>query len=122
MTAKTPLSGDELRNTLQLDILYDTNVQDIHIERLVSLIEQEAAKRVETERTFLYKKYKELWAGLMAIKPHLDKPFPDDPRWTPWSRFVHPRMVMLQQAFKGNDVGELEAMGDLSDRKAGDAN
>lgn len=31
---------------------------------------------------------KRLWCGLMAIKPFLDKPYPDDPRWTPWTRFV----------------------------------
>lgn len=37
-----------------------------------------------------------LWAGLMAVKPLLDQPYPDDPRWTPWTRFVEPRLADLQ--------------------------
>ena len=27
-------------------------------------------------------------ASLIAVKGHLDTPYPDDPRWTPWTRFI----------------------------------
>lgn len=58
----------------------------------------------------ILKKYKYLRAGLLGIKPILDKPYPDDPRWTPWTRFVEPRLIMLEEAFKGNDMGQLAAL------------
>jgi hypothetical protein len=27
----------------------------------------------------------------LTVKPMLDKPYPDDPRWSPWTRWVEPR-------------------------------
>jgi hypothetical protein len=27
----------------------------------------------------------------ITVKPNLDKPYPDDPRWSPWTRWVEPR-------------------------------
>lgn len=27
----------------------------------------------------------------LTVKPNLDKPYPDDPRWSPWTRWVEPR-------------------------------
>jgi hypothetical protein len=36
------LSDDDLRNTLLLDILYDTNVSGHHIEKIVSIIHKQA--------------------------------------------------------------------------------
>jgi hypothetical protein len=41
---------------------------------------------------------KNLWTGLFAIKPHLDKPYPEDPRWTPWSRFVEHELDLAMTA------------------------
>lgn len=35
--------------------------------------------------------------GLIAVSPLLDKPYSDAPEWTPWSRFVHPRLVELRR-------------------------
>lgn len=26
--------------------------------------------------------------AVLAVAPSLEKPYPDDPRWTPWTRFV----------------------------------
>lgn len=31
---------------------------------------------------------REIIASLIAVKGHLDTPYPDDPRWTPWTRFI----------------------------------
>lgn len=72
-----------------------------------------AAERAEAvkERTDLINlKFKALEAGLIAVSNHLDKPFTDDPRWTPWSRFILPRAKMVREAIKGNDIGEMAAM------------
>lgn len=63
------------------------------------------------------KKYKKLYAGLFGIKPFLDKPYPDDERWTPWTRFVEPRLKMMSEAFKGVDIGELAAMAEIAREK-----
>ena len=39
-----------------------------------------------------------LWSGLFAIKPHLDKPYPEDGRWTPWTRFVEQELARCEHA------------------------
>lgn len=39
-----------------------------------------------------------LWTGLFAIKPHLDKPYPEDGRWTPWTRFVEQELARAEHA------------------------
>lgn len=38
-----------------------------------------------------------LAAALIAIEPHLSTPYPDDPRWTPWTRFVEPPLEYLYE-------------------------
>ena len=40
----------------------------------------------------LHEAMKRLRSGLFAVEPHLNKPFKEDPRWTPYSRFVEPRI------------------------------
>ncbi|MEU1800842.1 hypothetical protein [Streptomyces sp. NPDC019937] len=37
-------------------------------------------------------------SALVAVAPLLDQPYPDDPRWTPWTRFVRPAMAELREA------------------------
>lgn len=70
----------------------------------------EAVKLVED-------KFEKLEHGIFAVLPLLDKPYPDDPRWTPYERFIHPREIMVREALKGNDVGELWAMGRAAEYK-----
>jgi hypothetical protein len=36
-----------------------------------------------------------LRSGIFGIEPYLNKPFPDDPRWTPYTRFVEPYLTNL---------------------------
>lgn len=36
-------------------------------------------------------------ASLIAVKGHLDTPYPDDPRWTPWTRFVERAMRQVEE-------------------------
>ena len=36
-------------------------------------------------------------ASLIAVKGHLDKPYPDNPRWTPWTRFVERELRRLDE-------------------------
>jgi hypothetical protein len=31
---------------------------------------------------------RDIIASLIAVRPHLTTPYSDDPRWTPWDRFV----------------------------------
>lgn len=38
---------------------------------------------------------KKLRSGLFAVEPQLNKPYPDDPRWTPYTRFVEPHLTNL---------------------------
>lgn len=37
-------------------------------------------------------------ASLIAVKGHLDTPYPDDPRWTPWTRFIERELHKLDDA------------------------
>lgn len=43
---------------------------------------------------------REIVASLIAVKPHLDKPYPDDPRWTPWTRFVERTLARVDELAK----------------------
>lgn len=41
----------------------------------------------------------------LTVKPSLDKPYSDDPRWTPWSRWMdRPAHEALDVAMKLRDV------------------
>lgn len=37
-------------------------------------------------------------ADCIAVKHHLDSPYPDDPQWTPWTRFVERGLQRLDAA------------------------
>lgn len=37
-------------------------------------------------------------SALIAVSPLLEQPYPDDPRWTPWTRFVQPALRELREA------------------------
>ena len=39
-------------------------------------------------------------SALIAVKGHLDQPYPDDDRWTPWTRFVEPALQRLDESVK----------------------
>ena len=43
---------------------------------------------------------REIIASLIAVKPHLDAPYPDDPRWTPWTRFVERTLARVDELAK----------------------
>jgi hypothetical protein len=43
-------------------------------------VSDQAARLAELRRDII--------SALIAVKGHLDTPYPDDPRWTPWTRFV----------------------------------
>jgi hypothetical protein len=48
---------------------------------------------------------RDILASLIAVKPHLDVPYRDDPRWTPWTRFVErtlDRVDELAEIAKGS--------------------
>lgn len=47
-----------------------------------------------------------MWAALETVKFHLVKPYPDDPRWTPWSRFVEPAVTKLIEADRARTAGK----------------
>ena len=39
-----------------------------------------------------------LHSTLIALSNRLDKPYPDDERWTPWTRFVLPMIDVVDSA------------------------
>lgn len=43
----------------------------------------------------LKKAVSQLKAGLFAIMYYIDKPFPDDARWTPYTRFIEPQIKQV---------------------------
>jgi hypothetical protein len=64
---------------------------------------REAAARRSAARNLR----REIAASLIAVKPHLDKPYPDDPRWTPWTRFIERTLERVDELAKlaGADRG-----------------
>jgi hypothetical protein len=36
--------------------------------------------------------------SLIAVRGHLDEPYPDDERWTPWTRFIERCLIGLDSA------------------------
>jgi hypothetical protein len=82
---------------------------------LLAQLQQLRDREVEAARTqhheLIVKKLKKFEAAIFAVKFYLDKPYPDDERWTPYTRFVGPRLKMLEVAItKGEDIGDLAAM------------
>lgn len=67
---------------------------------------------LEREKARLQQALKELRAkvvpSLIAVKGHLDTPYVDDERWTPWTRFVEPCLYrfdeVLDEALAGPDT------------------
>jgi len=66
----------------------------------------------------LHEASKKLRSGLFAVEPLINKPYPDDPRWTPYTRFVEPYLLSLtyvieqlviQEAQKANPRKEIES-------------
>lgn len=50
-----------------------------------------------------------LTSALIAVEPLLTTPYPDDPRWTPWTRFVGPALKGLTDALRtGPDAVEAQ--------------
>jgi hypothetical protein len=78
------------------------------------------------ERRRIYRAFKKLVNGISAILPKINQPYPDDPRWTPHSRFVNPAERVLLAYFEGRDpdphdlllsrVDWSELHGDIADK------
>ena len=41
---------------------------------------------------------KRVFTAGLTVKPYLDSPYPDDDRWTPWTRFLRPALVRLDES------------------------
>jgi hypothetical protein len=75
--------------------------QAAEIERLRGTVE-----RARTAR-------RRLTSALTAVESHLTTPYPDDPRWTPWTRFVQPALKGLTDALRAEpDAAELRHLVD----------
>jgi hypothetical protein len=46
-----------------------------------------------------------LMSAMIAVEGHLNRPYPEDPRWTPWSRFVEPALARLSEALGAQKRG-----------------
>lgn len=102
---------EELRKTVN-DLLpshFDRSDVDLVVALIKSRDEQR--EREITEKIALIRsKYQKLENGIFAVMYYLDKPYPDDDRWTPYSRFIHPKMIMVRKALSGADVSEMWAI------------
>lgn len=77
-----------------------------HIESEVAMIERTINKYIDAAyhagRTHsdgsvaeIVEAAKGVEIALIAVAPTLEKPFDDDPRWSPWTRFVEPKLDKL---------------------------
>src|SRR5882672_994244 len=67
-----------------------------------------AVREKQAQIDLIKKQTHKLNAGLIAVDFYLNKPYPDDPRWTPYTRFIGPRLKMLSRAvFNNEEIGEL---------------
>ncbi|MDQ0825370.1 hypothetical protein QFZ60_001543 [Arthrobacter sp. B2I5] len=84
--------------------LYQTEELEGIKEELAALISQQCNQARIDERKKVRKPFGELMAGLFAIDYYINKPFPDDPRWTPKSRFIEPRVQDVLATLKTRDT------------------
>lgn len=57
--------------------------------------------------------WRDLRAALIAVNGHLNQPYPDDPRWTPWTRFVEPALGRMDA-----DLAALKVLEDAAKEEA----
>ena len=38
------------------------------------------------------------WLAPVSVQYYLQTPYPDDPRWTPWTRWIHPMALLAHEA------------------------
>src|SRR5436305_12726374 len=58
------------------------------IDRIMSAVQtfcEQRGREQSPDINVIKYRWRRLYAGLLAVKPSLDKPFPDDDRWTPWT-------------------------------------
>ena len=69
---------------------------------VASASESHAAQRALSgpERTDLHDSWRRVKSAAIAVAGHLDKPYPDDARWTPWSRFLKPALDRMERAMQ----------------------
>jgi hypothetical protein len=116
---QTHFSSQSLDELTHEELYDDTpaecqNIINQAIAAITALNKDDITEQTRLARELLEEKYKKLAAGIFAVKPYLDKPYPDDPRWTPYTRFIEPRMKMMHEAIEGNDIGQLAAMAQLA--------
>ena len=70
------------REAAYLQTMYPAPADTVNVDTLVETVDN--ARR-------------SIAASLIAVKGHLDKPYPDNPRWTPWTRFVERELRRLDE-------------------------
>jgi hypothetical protein len=90
--------GDVLRHWGLLDEQIDQKAaEEYAVTDLLALLpEQTSQDAVQRARLAC----RRLTSALIAVEPLLTKPYPDDPRWTPWTRFVGPALKELSDALR----------------------
>lgn len=77
-----------MNQRIRLDDMTDDQLDALY-ERLEAAEAKLAAARTARRRVS---------SALIAVAPLLEQPYPDDPRWTPWTRFVQPALRELRDA------------------------
>lgn len=93
--------GDVLRHWGLLDEQIDQKAaEEFAVTDLLALLPEQTSRAAEDaiERARLARR--RLTSALIAVEPLLAKPYPDDPRWTPWTRFVGPALKELSDALR----------------------
>ncbi len=80
-------------------------------EGLVEGFEQliQRAEQAEAALDRARQAQRRLNSALIAVSSRLEQPYPDDPRWTPWTRFVKPAVTELGEALQPRPAATVRA-------------
>lgn len=83
---------------------------EMELQEFIKARDEQREREMQERVRLVKSKYTSLEHGIFAVMYYLDKPYPDDERWTPYSRFIHPKMIMVRKALDGEDVPEMWAI------------
>ena len=99
MSKDDKLTGKVVAEALRRS-MGEPTMADEDFEELVNELYSQPVEKNEDPIESLKYCWKQLSLGLMTIMPLIDKPYPEDPRWTPYSRWIKTYHKALDKTIK----------------------
>jgi hypothetical protein len=94
------LNESQAQSRLWEEIAAERGTRMDEIQARAEAAEAEVARLRDGLRMLRSEEWTRVRASLIAVKGHLDTPYPDDSRWTPWTRFVELPLQRMDEAVR----------------------